>query len=421
MALNFDFGLFQQAEDRKKQNQQDLNQNIQGLGQSLGGIGNTIAQSIQERKKQDILKQLVQAMNSQTQPIPGPEGYIPPGAGQNAVPAGQTPDMSGKIQSLATQLDPAMGMKMYMQGQKFKPGLGKRTIYETTDGSISLTPVDGATPLVVSDAQALQYSAKTPSKNAGTDLSKVTWESASPDEQGLAKSVYDGNVLPKDIGFRERSRIIELANIYGSKDGRDPFQSFTGSVKEGSAKSFSTGKLGQNALALNTALGHVNSAYDSYKKIGNTDQKWLNVPLNKLKKQTGDGNVVKLGITLNALRGELATVFKGSSGTDQDAASWRDYLTDDLTPTQINAAIPQVDELLRSRLSALEYQRKSGMSGRGKSPLLSPHAAEISKRLGSSNIKDSKPKQFLSVEQAEAANLPPGTKVMIGGRSATIQ
>lgn len=213
---------------------------------------------------------------------------------------------------------------------------------------------------------------------ASTD--QVSWATASPQQQSLAQAVYEGRVRPSDVGFKDRGKITLLANEYAGQAGLPPFKGYLGDVNAGMAKYSTSGKLGQNALSLNTALGHAASAYDTYQTLGNTNQEWLNQPINKLRKITNDPNVVALGINLNALQGELGNVFKNTGATDQEIGHWKEYLNENLTPTQYVGALSKIDELLKSRLSAMEYQRASAGGGSGAS-LMSPHAQEISKRL----------------------------------------
>lgn len=209
---------------------------------------------------------------------------------------------------------------------------------------------------------------------------QVSWATSTPQQQSLAQAMYEGRVRPSDIGFRDRGKVTLLANEYATQNGLPPFRSYNADVNATMAKYATSGKLGQNALSLNTALGHAASAYDSYQAIGNTNEKWLNTPINVLRKQTNDPNVVALGINLNALQGELANVFKNSGATDQEISHWQKYLNEDLTPSQFNGALAKIDDLLKSRLSAMEYQRSQAGGGNG-AALISPHAKEISGRL----------------------------------------
>lgn len=209
----------------------------------------------------------------------------------------------------------------------------------------------------------------------------ISWDKATPEQQNLAKALYEGRILTSNLSFRDRGTTTALANEYAIKSGLPPFKAYRGDVAAGTAKNFAYGKFGQNVNSLNTALGHVGAVFDAYQALDNTDTRLLNTPINKLKEQTNDPAVIKLDVSLNALRGELATVFKGSSGTDQEIGSWKEFLDRDLTPTQAVGAMQQVDELLRSRQQALEYSRESGQAGGGM-PLISPKASKTREKFG---------------------------------------
>lgn len=67
MAFNFDWSLFQQAADRKRQNQQQLFQDIQGLGQSIGDIGQEIQKIRQKQAWTKTINSLMNDPNSSPQ------------------------------------------------------------------------------------------------------------------------------------------------------------------------------------------------------------------------------------------------------------------------------------------------------------------------------------------------------------------
>jgi len=176
-SISFPWEMFMQAQQQKNLNRQQMNQDIAGMGQGFGQGLSSIGEMIGEQKKKHILAQLVQAMQAQGKPIQGPAGYVPPGAGGNAVPAGQVPDMSGKIQSLMMQYDPQNAIRQMptplqqseiarnnAQAKRYEqmgsgsggPG-GKTTVYENPDGSLSLTPTPDGIPLQVNPQTAVQY------------------------------------------------------------------------------------------------------------------------------------------------------------------------------------------------------------------------------------------------------------------------
>lgn len=300
-------------------------------------------------------------------PIPDPTmnggGLTPATTGSMAVPIQAPPiQAAATVEPAPRQISPAVQKMIMRMAEANKP-----------EGVFQYTPGKG---LVQVGTKKKGDQIITSQSGAGTD-----WASATPQEQALAKARYEGRVRSGDIGFRERSKISALAEEYANINGLPKFSAFSADTNAAMAKFSTSGKMGQNALSLNTALGHLSSAYDSYQAIGNTDQKWLNTPINKLKKETNDPNVIALGINLNALQGELANVFKNTGATDQEISHWRDYLNTDLTPQQFIGAAGKIDELLRSRQDAMEYQRDGAGGGTG-APLLSPHGKEISTRLG---------------------------------------
>ncbi len=351
MALDNPINAYLQAAQLKNQNRQNFNQNLAGFGQSLGQTGTSLGEMITKQKqKQQWMKSINELMNN--------------------------PNASDQVKQMA----PLLGQRPELAGQ-ILPGMLKRppSVFRPFPGQMSAT----GEPLVIDEStgevKPAGIQAKSTTRGAGADLGEISWEKATPDEQKLAIALYNGDVRPYDLGYRERSKAVALANQYADRNGKDPYRSFGGDVKAGTAKAFSTGKPGMNVLSLNTALGHANSALEAYQGVKNTDQRFLNIPLNKARSMTNDPNIVKLGVTLNALQGELATVFKGTGGTDQEIAKWQQYLSQDLTPDQAVGAVQQVNDLLNSRLSALEQMRSQGTSKRpGTGPLLSPHAKELS-------------------------------------------
>lgn len=416
MSLDFPWQMFLGAQQEQNRNQQQMNQDISGIGQGLGAGWGAINQAVKAHQQKQTLQQLMAAMNTNGLPQQGPPmapmGYpqpnisqIPPGqpmsAGGNIGQDVQMPqsiptqgpgqptsgmgapaqDNNKLIQSLMMKLDPQSAIAAYYKKEGQRPTSPWRVVpgMLTPDGNpLQQNEING-------EVRPVNLKVTPTGRGNSSFGNALKWNEMPPEIQNLGKEIYENHIQLGKLGYRERSQGVLAAIAYGQEHGLPPFKSYGADVAGKTAEAFATGKPGLNVLGLNTALGHVDSAYEAYKNIQNTDNAWLNRPLNALRKSTNDPNVIKLGLTLNALRGELASVFKGSSGTDMDAKSWHDYLTENLTPDQINAAIPQIDELLRSRLGGLENMRSSGMSGRGEAPLLSPHGAEISKKFQEKN------------------------------------
>lgn len=350
-----------QAQQQKNKNWQDaINQLASAAGQFGGNLAEGMHANAEKQKWSQAINEMMMNPN-----IPQEAKNFGPLLGRRPELAGQILPEIMKQQQGTWQVVPNMLTPEGMPIQQNRKG-------DLRPGSFQVTPTGRG--------------------NSAFGVGSIVWDKASPQEQDIARGIYEGRIQPGALGYKERSIGVKLADEYAHKFNLPPFKSYAGNVAGKTAEAFATGKPGMNALSLNTALGHVDAVYDGFQKIANTDTKWLNRPLNKIALESGDPNLARLGVSLNALRGELATVFKGSAGTDQEIESWMKYLSDDLTPAQVNAVIPQVDELLRSRLSALDYQRQSGMGGRAEAPLLSPKAAKISKRLGEGSAGGSEQK-----------------------------
>jgi hypothetical protein len=391
--LSFPWEMFMQAAQEKNRNRQQMNQDIAGLGYGLGQGLAGIGEAIQQKKRQQILQQLIQQMTTQGDPQQGPP--LPPaGTPQQQsmyqVPPGQPMSAGGNIGQ-----DVQMPQPIPTQGPgQPVSGMGGPARDNTRQIQALMMQLDPQTaiasymkqndPMERLRMQRLQQlvSRGSPTDVGGTEKGQVTWDTASQDDRDLAIGMYEGRIDPWTLSFRDRTVATRLANQVPKQLGKkEPFQSYATKVNETMAKSLATGKLGLNALSLNTALGHANSALDSYQRVANTNERFLNVPLNKLRAQTNDPNIIRLQATLNALGGELATVFKGTAGTDQEIGKWMSVLSQDLTPNQAQGAIQQINELLNSRLQALQYQQRNVMGGLpSQRQIISPHGQELSER-----------------------------------------
>lgn len=399
MALNFDPSAYLQvwaAKRQEEQNRPDLNQVTQPLLQGL--------QMMAENRRQQQLMDLANKKEGRESaeftykygnPISpdisvGESG----GIGQSRL-FGNSPMAVGSGGRLIDQFNKwrAGGMKTTDARPEFMGALGqeeRKQFYETANpkpvANYVIPEFDMGTGKPTGNFTPLPAGTKPapfarPSAAATTQ--GVSYDAASPQEKSLADAMIRGDISSRDLSFRDRGRIVAIANDRATQQGI-PFQSYGGEVKAGMAKNLAYGKMGMNALSFNTALGHIGDAIKSYQAIGNIDQRWLNKPINILKRQTNDPNVTALDVNLNAVAGELATVFKGSSGTDQEIGHWAEVLTSDLTPRQAQAALQKAGELLNSRLDSMKYQQQNVMGNTNTNrQLLSPHGEDVMNKLSS--------------------------------------
>lgn len=398
---NFDPGAyesaFQNGQRRDDQRRQQLAQALESIPQGIGSIAQYAQQQKQDQQNDQQQQQKSnyeygqpldpnqQSVGPQAQPILGKSSFIPGGQGQVASPS----PLIDRFKQWQAQ-----GMQKQNAEPDFMGALGKdqREAFQkqfTTPKPIDNLNYDQAKLVVPTlDQQSFNKAypnGQAPRENIGmmskptaqSTMNTSTYDTAPADDQRLARNLVDGRIRPSDIGYRDRGRIVSLASEYADKNNKD-FHSYGGDVNAGMAKNLAYGKMGQNVVSFNTALGHIGDAEKSYQAVGNTDARFLNTPINVLKKQGNDPNIIALGLNLNAVSGELATAFKGSGGTDQEIAHFSNLLTDDLTPAQAHAALQKAAELLNSRINAVQNQQTSvaGSNG-GQRQLLSPHGQDV--------------------------------------------
>jgi hypothetical protein len=105
--------------------------------------------------------------------------------------------------------------------------------------------------------------------------------------------------------------------------------------------------------------------------------------VNRIQPLFGDPRMKKINTTSNAVAGELATVFKNTSGTDQEIKSWREQFSGYDSPKQIKeGGVNQAIELIGSRLGALRNKYEQGLGKPIDFQILSPKSRRILKSLG---------------------------------------
>ncbi len=255
--------------------------------------------------------------------------------------------------------------------------------YQQPTGEIGMVPPKGTRPPgsvgIPADKGIPQLASQYKGKSSSTN---VTWATADAADKKLGEGLYNGTLQTQALSWKDRGRGTKLAIEYALENNLPPYVSYAGDVKAGAARLYSSGKAAQTATSIDTALKHLGTLSNKYDDLGNLDERFLNIPLNKLKSYTDNPDVVAVEASLTAVQNELATAFKGTGATDQEIKEWRKSLSPDLTPRQQMGMLQTVDELLRGRLDALEYQRKNVMgSPISERELLSPSSRKVSKKI----------------------------------------
>ncbi len=173
-------------------------------------------------------------------------------------------------------------------------------------------------------------------------------------------------------------------NILGRVALYDPtFDATQYNVRMAVKRDFTSGTSSKTALSLNTAIGHLETLAKAADELNNSSFTPINSVVNRIQPLVGDPRVKKLNTTANAVAGELATVFKNTSGTDQEIKSWREQFSAYDSPKQIKeGGVNQAIELIGSRLGALRNKYEQGLGKPIDFHILSPKSRKILKSLG---------------------------------------
>ena len=204
--------------------------------------------------------------------------------------------------------------------------------------------------------------------------------------KGLANYDYP---LPGSFALRnpQWKELMGRAKLY------DPnFDAKEYNVRYNLRKSFTSGKDKDNLLALNTVTGHIDSLVAAKDALANSNWPVGNKAINVLSQffpvteglVDRQGQVTSIQTKFNAVKGELANVFKRTGATDREIASWEDTIKNPATatPKMWDAFINGSLELMESRISALKDRYESGMGMPKDFTFLSSGSREIFKKLG---------------------------------------
>lgn len=199
-------------------------------------------------------------------------------------------------------------------------------------------------------------------------------------EGQLIKSIADYKVDISKIASLRNDQRENLAKLVTQYDPTWDASQYTARVAL--RKDFTSGSGARNIRSLNTAIGHLASLEKAGKDLGNTSIPLINTIKNAAATGVGQPQTVKFNNAVNAVAGEMATIFKGTSGTDQEIQSWKNTMNAAQSPQQIQEGINQMIELMSSRLSAFQSQWDSGIGKPRDFKFLSDKSRSILENLG---------------------------------------
>jgi hypothetical protein len=216
-------------------------------------------------------------------------------------------------------------------------------------------------------------------------MGAVDLTNISPTEKNLAKNIIEGKAsISGTSGFRDKKSASLVVQAVADEMGV-PWDENMGKIRQKTRQDFLTGTAGKNVRSLNTAIGHLKSLKDGFDELNNSGIPIVNKPWNFIKKQfAGNPAVTKVETSINAVAGELASVFKNTSGTDQEIESWKKTFNENMSPAQADAFIKKGIELMGTRIDTLNQQWNSAFEGipENKLDVLNPKSKQILNGMG---------------------------------------
>jgi hypothetical protein len=145
---------------------------------------------------------------------------------------------------------------------------------------------------------------------------------------------------------------------------------------------FTSGKYAKAKDSLNLAAGHLAELKKSADALDNTSYEDVNKIRNLYRTKTGSSEITEFENNLTAVAGEMATVFKGTAGTDQEIQQWRKHINANQSPEQLNGNIKKMLTLMGERLGAIKSTYEMGLGKKKDFSILNPSSKQIFRSFG---------------------------------------
>jgi hypothetical protein len=267
----------------------------------------------------------------------------------------------------------------------------------------SIQPTEGGGAVVVTAPRRGQPSAALVVMPPGTKLRKPGGETELPGgpastrpavepgtrDEGLLKTLDAGTsatvrkiaegkmALPSGFALKSPywQRILNLVNQY------DPsFDAVNYNSRFKTRQAFTSGTLGVQVNALNTAIGHLEQLSKKSEELKNWDTQIFNTLGNFLLHQTGDPRVANFRQVSQSVAQELVRVWRGTGGAEADIKERLKNLDTSNSPAQLHGSIAEIGDLLESKLDALQEQYRQGM-GISDTRMITPQSDKLLEKL----------------------------------------
>lgn len=145
-------------------------------------------------------------------------------------------------------------------------------------------------------------------------------------------------------------------------------QSASVQVPKAMAKSATSGPIGTQITAFNTALQHADLLQQALGALNNGDVRVLNSLKNKFKTEFGSADVTNLQAITNAYSREITKMLSAGHMTDAEIGSSGATMPTNASPQQMLGALQAYRTLATSKMQQLQGQVKAGMQGKPNFP-----------------------------------------------------
>jgi hypothetical protein len=198
-----------------------------------------------------------------------------------------------------------------------------------------------------------------------------------PADQELIKAMANGQMAASGFGNIDQKRrtfLVQAAQLYDPNFNARKFQ-----IGSYTAKEFSpAGQAGQNIIAINTMVHHLEDYVESFKKLNNTQIQQWNKAKNKAATEFGDPALQVVKQAGLRVAGEYAKLIKGgrAAPTDQEMAHWEEVFTSAMSPRQMQATAWDALKGAGGRIAALQDAYAANLPGE-KLDAITPAAKSI--------------------------------------------
>jgi hypothetical protein len=137
---------------------------------------------------------------------------------------------------------------------------------------------------------------------------------------------------------------------------------------KGVAKSATSGKIGEEINAFNTALQHADLLKTAATAMQNGDVRTLNSLKNRFKTEFGSADVTNFQAISNAYSREVTKMLSSGHMTDAEIGSSEATLPKNASPAQVLGAIDAYKALATSKMNMRRAQVQQGMKGQANFP-----------------------------------------------------